>query len=256
MAASGREKGPRLEALRAFLIAITPEEHATRTDLDRLDERRRTLEQDISHRTWEVDRMQKHLLDTLALTALNVTENPLFLEVMRKAANDRLLAVTKTPTNEKTDLATAREELRAAQSEHMWLCGELIRVQTSTKIEDRRMAQIKAELPALSYSKAEAASPICPVCEVPIDRALAEGCKLSHKLPDLSTCQQRWKQRQTEFESQQSLLRELRSEETKLTQQTALARQRLDRISQRVGALERARDAGESCLVRGSTATR
>jgi hypothetical protein len=33
--------------------------------------------------------------------------------------------------------------------------------------------------------------PICPICEVPIDRVLAEGCKLSHKVPDLDEVRRR-----------------------------------------------------------------
>ncbi|CAB3974157.1 hypothetical protein BLA3211_07879 [Burkholderia aenigmatica] len=40
----------------------------------------------------------------------------------------------------------------------------------------------------------DAASPVCLVCEVSIDRALAEGCGLSHKMPDLDSLRRRAKQ--------------------------------------------------------------
>jgi hypothetical protein len=62
MPASGREKGPRLEALRAFLMAITPQEQATRAYVSSLDEQRRTQDQEIGHRRWEVDRAQARLV--------------------------------------------------------------------------------------------------------------------------------------------------------------------------------------------------
>ena len=32
---------------------------------------------------------------------------------------------------------------------------------------------------------------VCPICEVPVDRALADGCNLSHKLPDLDEAKQK-----------------------------------------------------------------
>ncbi len=243
MPASGREKGPRLEALRAFLMAITPEEHATRAHVDELDEQRRSLEQEIGHRKWEIDRAQARLIVALGLIHQNLPESPLLLEVMRKRANERVVAVANLPAEENTELTTAREEFKAAQSQWMRLDGERIRVETAIPIEERVLSEIQGELPALSFSKAEAESPICPVCEVPIDRVLAEGCKLSHKIPDIAACLQRWTRRQADFQQQNKRLHDLGRERTQLVQQTALAKQKLDPLANRVLAIEKARDS-------------
>jgi hypothetical protein len=244
--ASGQEKGPRLEALRAFLMAITPEEQTTRGEVNNLNEQRRTLDQEIGHRRWEIERTQSRLVAALDLAGQSLPEMPLLIDVMRKSAGERLAAVTQLPSGGGAELATAREQHEAARLEWMRLDGERIRIETSIPIEQRVLSEIQGELPGLSYSQAEAESPICPICEVPIDRALAEGCKLSHKIPDAEACRQRWAQRRVDFEAQAKRLEGLRQESVRVLQLIALAKQQLDQAAIRVGAIEKVRDTREA----------
>jgi len=246
MPASGQEKGPRLEALRAFLMAITPEEQTTRGEVNSLGEQRRTLDQEIGHRRWEIERTQSRLVAALDLAGQSLPEMPLLIDVMRKSAGERLGAATQLPAGGGAELATAREQHEAARLEWMRLDGERIRIETSIPIEQRVLSEIQGELPGLSYSQAEAESPVCPICEVPIDRALAEGCKLSHKIPDAEACRQRWAQRRADFEAQGKRLEGLRQESVRVLQQIALAKQQLDQAAIRVGAMEKARDTREA----------
>ncbi|TIM33231.1 MAG: chromosome segregation protein SMC, partial [Mesorhizobium sp.] len=244
--ASGQEKGPRLEALRAFLMAITPEEQTTRGEVNSLNEQRRTLDQEIGHRRWEIERTQSRLVAALDLAGQSLPEMPLLIDVMRKSAGERLAAATQLPAGGGAELTMAREQHEAARLEWMRLDGERIRIETSIPIEQRVLSEIQGELPGLSYSQAEAESPICPICEVPIDRALAEECKLSHKIPDAEACRQRWAKRRADFEAQGKRLEGLRQESVRVLQQIALAKQQLDQAGVRVGAIEKARDTRET----------
>lgn len=243
--ASGQEKGPRLEALRAFLMAITPEEQTTRGEVNALSEQRRVLDQEIGHRRWEIERTQNRLVTALDLATQSLPEMPLLLDVMRKSAGQRLAAASKLPAGS-AELVTARAQHESARLECARLDGERIRIEASIPIEQRVLSEIQGELPGLSYSQAEAESPICPICEVPIDRALAEGCKLSHKIPDAEACRQRWAQRKTEFEEQGKRLESLRQESVRILPQIALAKQQLDQAANRVAAIEKARDTREA----------
>ncbi|WP_380878859.1 chromosome segregation protein SMC [Sphingomonas sp. DBB INV C78] len=243
--ASGQEKGPRLEALRAFLMAITPEEQATRGEVNTLSEGRRILDQEIGHRRWEIERTQSRLIAALDLATQSLPEMPLLIDVMRKSAEGRLSAASKLPAGG-AELVAARSQHEAARVDYARLEGERIRIEASIPIEQRVLSEIQGELPGLSYSQAEAESPICPICEVPIDRALADGCKLSHKIPDAEACRQRWAQRQAEFEEQGKRLEGLRQEGVKLLPQIALAKQQLDQAANRVAAIEKARDTREA----------
>ena len=128
----------------------------------------------------------------------------------------------------------------------MRLDGERIRIETSIPIEERVLSEIRGELPGLSFSKVEGESPVCPICEVPIDRALAEGCNLSHKIPDAAACRQRWAQRQVDFEQQTQKLQGLRQKCAQVLQQVALAKQQFEQFSERVAAIEKTRDTRET----------
>jgi len=244
--ASGQEKGPRLEALRAFLMAITPDEQKTRGEINDLSERRRILDLEIGHRRWEIERTHGRLMTALNLTDQSLPEMPLLIDIMRKAASARVGLATKLPTGSGAELVTARDHREAARLEWMRLDGERIRIETSIPIEQRVLSEIRGELPGLSYSQAEAEGPICPICEVPIDRALAEGCKLSHKIPDVEACKQRWTQRKADLEGQEKRLRDLRLESVQILQLIAVAKQKLDLALSRVAAIEKARDTRET----------
>src|SRR5690606_15372473 len=91
-----------------------------------------------------------------------------------------------------------------------------------------------------------AASPICPICEVPIDTALAEGCKLSHKLPDAEQCQARWDAKRHQIEVQVQAISSVRTDIESLKPEIAMARQSSQQAEERVRRLEQAADARDT----------
>jgi len=244
--ARGMTQTEKLDALRAFIVAITPEEHVKRDEVAGLDDQRRSLEQEIGHRRWEIDRTQNRLAGALGVSAETLAAGPLAVEQMRKAAQDRLSSAAKLPAGQpRSGVDAARREHEGARAEWARLEAERIRIETSIPLSEKMLSQLQGELPGISFSKSEAESPICPICEVPIDRTLADGCGLSHKLPDLEACRQRWASRKQSFEDENTRLTVLRSERTGTLKQLALAKQRVDRLAEGLAAIEKARDARE-----------
>jgi hypothetical protein len=115
--ASGREIGPRREALRAFLLAITEEEQQTR----RAEEASRTevanAEREATYLDWNRGRQQKQLIDQLGLAGQTAPEMPLLLELFRNAADERLAAAAQLPTGDTSELGEARKGLHEAREE-------------------------------------------------------------------------------------------------------------------------------------------
>jgi len=253
MPASGREKGPRLEALRAFLVAMTPQEQKVRRQVVGLDERCRQLDQEIAHRQWEIHRIQDRLVAALELAVQTLPGMPLLIDVMRENASERVSTATQLPAGPKAELVVARQEYESTRSEWTRLDGERIRIEASIPVEQRLLSQIKGELPGLSFSRAEAENPVCPICEVPIDRVLAEKCGLSEKLPDAEACRARWGARKRELAEQLRRIDALREERTQTLSQLALVKQRLEPLVDRVAAIERARDSRENAWYRART---
>jgi hypothetical protein len=244
--ARGMTQTEKLDALRAFIVAITPEEHAKRAEVAGLDDQRRSLEQEIGHRRWEIDRARSRLVGALGMTAETLADGPLAIEQIRKAAQDRLSSAAKLPAGQpRSSVDAARRDHEAAQAEWARLEAERVRIETSIPLSEKMLSQLQGELPGISFSKSEAESPLCPICEVPIDRVIAEKCGLSNKLPDLEACRQRWELRKQSFEDENTRLTVLRSERTGTLQQLALAKQRLDKLAEGLAAIEKARDTRE-----------
>jgi hypothetical protein len=237
----------KLDAVRAFILAITPEEHAKRTEVSSLDDRRRMLDQEIGHRRWEIERSRKRAITLLGISAESVAEGPLGVEQLRKLARGHLAAAAKLPAEAfESGIESARTKHEKAKADWSQFDGERIRIQATIPLIERILSQIQGELPGISFSRSDAENPVCPICEVPIDRTLAEGCGLSRKLPDLVACRERWARRKQDFSDETQNIVNLRSELTQVLQQLALTKQRSDKLGGHLAALEQARDNRET----------
>jgi len=251
--ASGRETGPRREALRAFLAAITEEEQRSR----RAEEALRTdvagVEREISYLDWDRDRRRNRLIDQLGLAENTLPEMPLLLEMFRKAADERLAAAAELPTGDTVELGQARTTLQGAREELRRGDEERIRIEAQIPGEKQVLTLLSSEIPALSFSAENAASQVCPICEVPIDKALAEQCKLSHKLHDEAECRVRLTKKRQEIDDQTQKIDGLEARLKALQPTIALGRQHVEQAEKRVQAIESVRDTRASAW---QTATR
>jgi len=240
--ASGRETGPRRDALRAFLMAITTEEQVVRRTEEGLRADIARTEQEIGYLDWDKKRRQEKLITDLGLGGQPLPDMPMLIEVMRKAANDRLAAAADLPSDDVAELSAVRQELEKARSEFEKYSAERCGIESQIPPEQRVLTLLKSEIPGLSSVAETAASPVCPICEVPIDKAVAEGCGLSHKLHDETACRARLAEKHEEIEKQTAKINALELRAKALLPEIALAQQAVERCEKRVQAIEGARD--------------
>lgn len=245
--ARGFNQTQKLDALRAFLQAITPDEQARRAEIARLDEEKRTLEQEIGHRRWQIDRIKKQLLSELKLAEEAFIDGAIGIEILREAAQARLATATGlAPTKGASEIEAARQEYEAARSEVVALDRRIGILDTEIPNSERIIGKINGEYPGLSYALQEAESFPCPICEVPVDRVLATQCMLSHKLPDLEACRQRLAKNRQELAEETARIESAKSERAHALEQLAVVRQRAARLEERLRRLEAARNAREA----------
>lgn len=245
--ARGLNKTEKLDALRAFLRAITPEEQTKRVGIARLDEEKRALEQEIGHRKWEIHRIKTRLLDDLEIAEDAFTEGAMAIEVLRQAAQVRLAKAAGLSGDEgSSEIEAARQEYEATRAEVVELDRRIGILESDIPNSERIIAKINGEYPGLFYALQEAESFPCPICDVPVDRVLATRCNLSHKLPDLAACQRRLDKNRQELAEETERLDKAKNERTQTKQQIAIARQREDRLQERLRKLEATRNARES----------
>lgn len=251
--ASGRETGPRREALRAFLAAITEEEQHSRRTEETLRTDVANAEREISYMDWDRDRRRNRLIDQLGLVENSLPDMPLLLEVFQKAADERLAIAAELPTGDMVELGQARKALQEAREELRRADEERIRIEAQIPAEKQVLTLLSSEIPGLSSAAGSAASQVCPICEVPIDTALAAQCKLSHKLHDEAECRARLTKKRQEIDDQTQKIDGLEARLKTLQPTIALGRQYVEQAEKRVQAIESVRDARASAW---QTATR
>lgn len=244
--ASGRETGPRREALRAFLTAITEEEQQARRAEEALRTDVANAEREISHMDWDLARRYRRLVDLLGLTEQALPELPLLLEVFGKAVDEQVAAAALLPAGDMAELGRARKTLQEAHEELRHTDEERIRLQAQIPAEKQVLTLLSSEIPSLSAAAENAASQVCPICEVPIDKALAEKCGLSHKLHNEAECRARLATKRTEIDGQRQKIGDLEARLKALQPAIALGRQRVEQAEKRVQTIESMRDARSS----------
>ncbi|MET0063028.1 MAG: hypothetical protein ABW176_12125 [Candidatus Thiodiazotropha endolucinida] len=245
--ARGLNQTEKLDALRAFLRAITPEEQTKRAEIANLDEEKRALEQEIGHRKWEIRQIKTRLLAKLEIAEDALTEGAMAIEVLRHAAEARLAMTAGLSEGEgSSEIDATRQEYEAARTEVVELDRRIGILEADIPNSERIIAKINGEYPGLSYALQEAKSFPCPICEVPVDRVLATQCNLSHKLPDMEVCRQRLENNRQELTEETERLSKARNERTQAKQRLAIARQHEGRLQERLKKLETAHNARES----------
>ncbi|MGE0005654.1 MAG: chromosome segregation protein SMC [Parvibaculaceae bacterium] len=244
--ASGRETGPRREALRAFLTAITEEEQQTRRTEEALRTDVANAEREISYLDWDRGRRHTRLIGQLGLAEQTLPEMPLLLEVFQKAADAQLAAAAQLPIGDMAELSKARKALQDAREELRRTDEERIRLEGKIPAEKEVLRLLSSEIPSLSFAAENAASQVCPICEVPIDKVLAEKCGLSHKLHNETECRARLATKRQEIGNQKQKIDGFESRLKELQPAAALVRQQVDQAEKRVQAIESVRDARTS----------
>lgn len=244
--ASGRESGPRLEAVRAFLRAITEEEQYARQVEEALRTEITNAERDRAHMDWGLGRRRASLIRRLGLGDQSLPDLPFLVEVFRKAANDRLAAAAQLPAGEITELRQARKILQDATNEQQNADDRRKILEAQLPLEKQILSQLRSEIPGLSADTQNAASQICHICDVPIDRALAEKCGVSHRLHNEAECRARLEKRHAEAAAKEAEIKQLEIQLRDLQPLLALAKQKFEQAQKRAQAIEDAREARSS----------
>lgn len=190
--AHGMSAGDATKVIRALVGAITPKEHDLEAQLAKLKKECDDETRGIERRRWLIESALNKLMKEIEIEEQAVPDGDLLAPFLRNAASSRVAKVAVVDA--KGEMASV-PDLEALVDERQKEVERITNEITSNEGKANTAAavakQIESESPGLSATIDEAEAPMCPVCEVPIDRALAEGCKLSHKLPNLASLHER-----------------------------------------------------------------
>ena len=191
--------------VRALIGAVTPREHELDTEIERLDKERSDVASGVERRQWLVQDALKRILNVVQVDEQQVPDGDLRVLFLRGAIKDKVARVAIVDVNgELASVQSLEVKLEEARAEFDRIKDEIARTEGAASTASAVVKLIASETPGLSATIDDAKLPMCPVCEVPIDRALAEGCKLSHKLPDVASLQQRRERNTRELQRMQA----------------------------------------------------
>jgi hypothetical protein len=171
-----------LIVVRAFLGIIEQEEMRLKAKRVNLSETKRSLERDVAYYQRQSEQLRAGLVQALAVDAETEVGGELGAGLFREKAESKLKGSEREDNPE--DIATLsshRQEREGLLKETAVLESEIRKFNSTERIHDEQLKVIRGERSNLDAAALKAQlGPVCPVCSVPIDEALAEGCSLSH----------------------------------------------------------------------------
>ncbi len=233
-----------LDAMRALVGALDPEETRLNAEIRRIATQRDQADREATQRTREAERLRTRLTTELGQGADDLPPARMAIEPLRKEAIHQLAKVSQVDsTDSLLDIERLRSEADEAGVRVEDLKRRLAVLDARIPEMERLIALIKGEFPVASFRTVAAEQPVCEICEVPIDRVLAEGCRLSHKLPDLDAAKRRMEQLEKALAAESNRLRQSLDEREGLVNELHPAEQDQVSLARDLQAAERVRDA-------------
>ena len=233
-----------LDAVRALTGALNLDETKLRAEIAEIDTQRNHAEREAEEKGSEAERLRARLIGQLCQSADDLPPGRMSIEPLRNAAIHQLARLSRVdPSDNLSDVERLRSEADQARTRLEDLNRRLAVVKSRISEITKLITHIKGEFPGASAQAAVAGQPVCEICEVPIDRALAEGCRLSHKLPDLDAAKRRMERLDQEHVEESNRLQNALTERDDLIRNLHPAQRDHDSVSKSLRDAERMRDA-------------
>jgi DNA repair exonuclease SbcCD ATPase subunit len=230
----------RLAVVRALIGALTTTEIAAQRKEEEEDKAEKRLRSELDRLDWQIGRSRGGLAGVLG----SPTEAAIGLEL--DAAHFKAGATARYAEALKLPIGTVITSLEGARGDRDSAAGELRQKEAllsdvSTRIEEKTKAlvMLRSELPESRARWIAENNPVCPICAVPIDKAVAEGCGISTATCDLHALQHQIANLKGNVDREAREIHALEGQRSDLQYDLEIARQRLKPLEQTVAAFER-----------------
>jgi hypothetical protein len=180
--ASQISKDQKLPGVRALLGILDDEEVRLRNERNSIPARRQSKERNLAYSRRRLDELGTELLKQIGIDRENAFAGTLDLGTLRATADERVRAENAKFSNRPfaAEITAVRLQRDGIVQQSAVLQSEIERLQAKTNFVNEEMKALRGERANLSAEEIRAAlGDFCPVCRVPIDTALAEGCALA-----------------------------------------------------------------------------
>lgn len=229
-----------LNVVRALLGAITTDELNTQSAAAAADAELTQRRSSLSQLQWQLTRAYAALADPSDSGTGPKPLSDLELEGLQSELIEQRRAALDLPAELSSDnLLEARTRRDAARGELAGLESKLRDLGIRLIERTRTLSMLRGELPEASAKVFSAENPVCPVCKVSINTALANGCGISTESCNLQDLRAQYATIKATIAQEQTQIETMRQSEAPLKEKIALAKQALERLQNGVQSLEK-----------------
>jgi len=175
-----------LIVVRAFLRFIRQEEMDVKAQREGFAEAKRTSERELAYLQRQSKQISADLIRDLGVDREQMIGDDLGLALLRNAAESNFQECeNEAPTGDNAAITSLREERDQVLAEQAVIKDEVKRHSADRDLRLQQVKQLRGERSTVDAKEIKAIlGPVCPVCIVPIDQALGEGCGLSQEMWD------------------------------------------------------------------------
>jgi hypothetical protein len=239
-----RSAEDKLLVVRAAIRGLSRNEVAAQQEEERQRKNIAGKKSHLGRLEWQLGRARANLPATLKKHGMAPPGTPIDISLLKKAAADQLSKVLQlSEAVNPEDVEKARHDRDLAKQEVDRIQGEvkLLAGQIAAKQETRSL--IAGELPEAHTRLVNEKNPVCPICKVRIDKALAEGCGISTETCDLYSLQMEISQKRARISEFEQEISSLRRKEPTLQAEGVKCKKRFDELDRALKSIERSHDA-------------
>jgi hypothetical protein len=235
-----RSAEDKLLVVRAAIRGLSRNEVATLQEEDRQRKKLAGKKSHVGRLEWQLGGLRKSLTTTLKRHDTLSPGTPIDVALLKKAAADQLSKLLNLPGGvDPADVEKARRERDLAQHESNRLQNDLRSLFDQIAAKESERSFINGELPEAHARILNEKNPVCPLCKVLINKALAEGCGISTETCDLHSLQREIAQKRERIRVLEGEISSLRRREPVLQAEAARSKKRFDELDQSLKKIEK-----------------
>ncbi|MCU1224609.1 MAG: hypothetical protein JWQ42_2702 [Edaphobacter sp.] len=243
---SGEDK---LLVVRAILGALSINEVAAQQQEELQSKNVTGKKSDLDRLKWQLERARVNVYTKLRRDGEALSGTPVDVVLLKKAATEQFSKALNLPERvSSVDVEKARRERDVAKNEFNRLQGELKLLNGRIEEKQKIRPAIAAELPEAHARLLNENNPVCPICKVGIDKALAEGCGISTETCDLHSLQMEISRKRELLRALEQEISSLRQEEPALNAEVADAQNLFDELDASLRKIEQSMDVSSKSV--------
>jgi soluble cytochrome b562 len=244
-----RSAEDKLLVVRAAIRGLSRNEVAAQQEEERQRNNVTGKKSHLARLEWQLGRARANLPASLKKHGTAPPGTPIDISLLKKGAADELAKVLKLPEGvNPADVEKVRRNRDSAKEESDRRQAEVKSLSDEIATKDATRSFIAGELPEAHARLVNEKNPVCPICKIPINKALANGCHISTETCDLFSLQKEISRKRDQVSALEREISALRPKVPALQKEAAEYKKAFEELDRALNKVEKSRDASSGSV--------